>query len=177
MHCSRGSQVWISANFSLKLGPTALFIHLKIIFLQCFQFSVISGIQINPKYNIYVPFKKKKTYVCKRVKPVMSPKNSGAHQEWALFPMVGRDGWRPYEKKPKLIFHVPRRERAHYRAMPCAEGSPGAVGEGRASQGVLGQSGRSKCRSRVRKSKQPSSPTSFGNCRGHSCNLSGHKLE
>ena len=27
----------------------ALFTHLKIILLQCFQFSVISGIQIDPK--------------------------------------------------------------------------------------------------------------------------------
>ena len=48
MHCSRDSQVPYSATFSLKLSPTALFIHLKIILLQCFQFSAISGIQTNP---------------------------------------------------------------------------------------------------------------------------------
>ena len=32
------------------MGPTVLFIHLKIILLQYFYFSVISGIQIDPKY-------------------------------------------------------------------------------------------------------------------------------
>ena len=40
--------VQISANFYLKLDPTALFTPLKIIFLQYFQFLVISGIQIDP---------------------------------------------------------------------------------------------------------------------------------
>ena len=40
-------------TFSLKLGPTILFTHLKIILLQCFQFSVfsfskISSIQTDP---------------------------------------------------------------------------------------------------------------------------------
>ena len=35
-----------SVKFLLKMVHTALFIHLKIILLQCFQFSVISGIQI-----------------------------------------------------------------------------------------------------------------------------------
>ena len=29
-----------SATFSLKMGPTSLFTHLKIILLQCFQFSI-----------------------------------------------------------------------------------------------------------------------------------------
>ena len=48
MYCSQDSQVRISANFTLKLGLTALFIHLKIILLQCFQFSTISGIQTDP---------------------------------------------------------------------------------------------------------------------------------
>ena len=33
VHCSRDLQVRILANFSLKLGPTALFTHLKIILL------------------------------------------------------------------------------------------------------------------------------------------------
>ena len=46
-----------SATFSLKMGPTALFTHLKIILLQCFQFSVfnfskISSIQTDP-YSWY----------------------------------------------------------------------------------------------------------------------------
>ena len=49
MHYSWDPQVRISANFSLKLGFTALFTHLKIILLQCFQFLVISGIQTNPR--------------------------------------------------------------------------------------------------------------------------------
>ena len=35
-----------SVKFLLKMVYTAPFIHLKIILLQCFQFSVISGIQI-----------------------------------------------------------------------------------------------------------------------------------
>ena len=44
MHCSRDPRVRISANLTLKLGLTALFTYLKIISLQCFQFSVISSI-------------------------------------------------------------------------------------------------------------------------------------
>ena len=51
MHCSWDPQVQNSVNFKLKLGLTALFTHLKIILLQYFQFSVISGIQTNPKMN------------------------------------------------------------------------------------------------------------------------------
>ena len=41
-----------SQKLSLKIGLTTLFTHLKIILLQCFQFSVfnkISGIQTHPK--------------------------------------------------------------------------------------------------------------------------------
>ena len=38
-----------SSIFSLKLGFMVLFIRLKIILLQCFQFSVISGIKTDPK--------------------------------------------------------------------------------------------------------------------------------
>ena len=45
VHCSQDPQVLFLAKFSLKLGLTTLFIHLKIILPQCFQFSVISGIQ------------------------------------------------------------------------------------------------------------------------------------
>ena len=33
VHCSWDSQVWNSANITLKLSPTALFTHLKIILL------------------------------------------------------------------------------------------------------------------------------------------------
>ena len=41
------------AKFSLKMGPTTLFTHLKIILLQCFQFSVsakISCIRLDKTY-------------------------------------------------------------------------------------------------------------------------------
>ena len=37
------------AKFSLKIGLTALFTHLKIILLQYFQFSTINDIQTDPK--------------------------------------------------------------------------------------------------------------------------------
>ena len=49
VHCLRDLQVRILTNFSLKLDPMALFIHLKIIFLQYFQFSTIGSIQTDPK--------------------------------------------------------------------------------------------------------------------------------
>ena len=42
-----------STKYSLKIGSTTLFTHLKIILLQYFQFSVfnkISGIQIHPQF-------------------------------------------------------------------------------------------------------------------------------
>ena len=54
VHYSWDSQVQILANFSLKLGLTVLFTYLKIILLQCFQFSVINGIQTDP--IIYLTF-------------------------------------------------------------------------------------------------------------------------
>ena len=41
---SRDLQVRNSAKTTLKLGPTVLFTHLKIVLLQYFQFSTISGI-------------------------------------------------------------------------------------------------------------------------------------
>ena len=47
-----GPASFFLAKTTLKLGcPTTLFTHLKIIFLQCFQFSAISSIQTDPKYN------------------------------------------------------------------------------------------------------------------------------
>ena len=47
------------STFSLKMGPTALFTHLKIILLQCFQFSVfsfskISSIQTYPTFLSFI---------------------------------------------------------------------------------------------------------------------------
>ena len=38
VHYSGDPQVQISTKKNLKLGPTVLFTHLKIILLQCFQF-------------------------------------------------------------------------------------------------------------------------------------------
>ena len=40
VHCSRFHKFHFSAIFSLKMSPTILFTHLKIILLQYFQFSV-----------------------------------------------------------------------------------------------------------------------------------------
>ena len=48
VHCSWTHKFHFSVNFSLKMGLTALFTHLKIILLQCFQFSVFSFSKINP---------------------------------------------------------------------------------------------------------------------------------
>ena len=62
MHCSRtvhvlfmGSTTTLFIKKILKMGPTVLFTHLKIILLQCFQFSVsatINSIQTDPKCQI-----------------------------------------------------------------------------------------------------------------------------
>ena len=54
MHCSRIHKFYFLATFSLKIGLTILFAHLKIILLQYFQFSVfnfskINSIQTEPK--------------------------------------------------------------------------------------------------------------------------------
>ena len=53
VHCLRVHKFHFLSIFSLKMGPTSLFTHLKIILLQCFQFSVfsfskISSIQTHP---------------------------------------------------------------------------------------------------------------------------------
>ena len=53
MHCSRTHKFHFLSIFSLKIGPTVLFTHLKIILVQYFQFSVfifskISSIQTDP---------------------------------------------------------------------------------------------------------------------------------
>ena len=54
VHCLQIHKFHFSAIFSLKMGLTALFTHLKIILLQCFQFQFlvsakISSIQTYPK--------------------------------------------------------------------------------------------------------------------------------
>ena len=49
MHCSRTHKYHFLTIFLLKIGSTTLFAHLKIILLQCFQFSVITDIQTDPK--------------------------------------------------------------------------------------------------------------------------------
>ena len=47
-------KLYFSITFSLKIGHTTLSTHLKIILLQCFQFSVkISCIQTDPKNKNY----------------------------------------------------------------------------------------------------------------------------
>ena len=43
VHCSWDLQVPFSFKTTLKLGPMALFTHLKIILLQCFQFLVFNN--------------------------------------------------------------------------------------------------------------------------------------
>ena len=56
VHCSRDPQTFFLTKFSLKMSLTALFTHLKINLLQCFQFSVlskISYIQIHLTSHIY----------------------------------------------------------------------------------------------------------------------------
>ena len=58
MHCSRTHKLHFLSTFSLKMGPTVLFTHLKIILLQCFQFSVlsfskISSIQTDPSSDFF----------------------------------------------------------------------------------------------------------------------------
>ena len=45
MHYSRDPQIFFKEKKTLKLGPTVLFTHLKIILLQCFQFSVFDNKQ------------------------------------------------------------------------------------------------------------------------------------
>ena len=50
VYCLWTHKLHFSVTFSLKMGPTALFTHLKIISLQCFQFqfSVFNCIQMDP---------------------------------------------------------------------------------------------------------------------------------
>ena len=57
VHCSWSHKLHFLSTFSLKMGLTVLFTHLKIILLQCFQFSVfsfskISSIQTDPTYMV-----------------------------------------------------------------------------------------------------------------------------
>ena len=66
IHCSHDSQVQNSANITLKLGSTTLFIYLKIILLQCFQFLTISSIQTDPKSLTTLRFLAQKTKTTKR---------------------------------------------------------------------------------------------------------------
>ena len=61
VHCLRTHKFHFSVTFSLKMGPTTLFTHLKIILLQYFQFSVlsfskISSIQTDPIFRKYESF-------------------------------------------------------------------------------------------------------------------------
>ena len=63
VYCSQDLQVWKNVNLTLKLGLTALFTRLKIILLQCFQFSVfsfqfsaINDIQTDLNYQFFFSF-------------------------------------------------------------------------------------------------------------------------
>ena len=47
VHCSRTHKFHFLSIFSLNMGPTVLFTHLKIILLQCFKFSVFSFSKIS----------------------------------------------------------------------------------------------------------------------------------
>ena len=62
MHCSQDPQVFFSLKTTLKLGPTPLFTHLKIILLQYFQFSIVSGIHTDPKKPSFFEPKWRKFY-------------------------------------------------------------------------------------------------------------------
>ena len=58
VYCSRTHKLHFLSTFSLKIGSTVLFTHLKIILLQYFQFlifnfSKISSIQTDPKNLVY----------------------------------------------------------------------------------------------------------------------------
>ena len=57
MNYSRSHKLHFLAIFLLKMGPTTLFTHLKIISLQCFQFQFsvsvkISSIQTHPQFYL-----------------------------------------------------------------------------------------------------------------------------
>ena len=47
VYCSRTHKFHFSATFSLKMGPTVLFTHLKIILLQYFQFQFLIPVKIS----------------------------------------------------------------------------------------------------------------------------------
>ena len=69
MHCSRIHKHHFSVTFSLKMGFTVLFTHLKIILLQCFQFSIfnfnkINSIQTDPYYLIIELFTSVSIILC-----------------------------------------------------------------------------------------------------------------
>ena len=49
VHYSQDLQILYLVKKKLKMDLTVLFIYLKIILLQYFQFSIISGIQTDPK--------------------------------------------------------------------------------------------------------------------------------
>ena len=58
-HCSQDPQPLYSEKI-LKMGSTVLFTHLKIILLQCFQFSVLAKIKLYPNGPLENFFDEKK---------------------------------------------------------------------------------------------------------------------
>ena len=80
VHYSRTHKFHFSTIFSLKMGSTALFTHLKIILLQCFQFQFsvstkISSIQTDPEHYQIEPRKEYK---------ILSPP-----REWDMIAIYG----------------------------------------------------------------------------------------
>ena len=54
MHYLRDLQIFFFRKITSKMGPMALFTYLKVILLQCFQFSAISDIQTDPKSKSHI---------------------------------------------------------------------------------------------------------------------------
>ena len=80
VYCSRTHKFHFSTTFSLKMGPTTLFTHLKIILLQYFQFQFsvsakISSIQTDPEHYQIEPRKEYK---------ILSPP-----REWDMIAIYG----------------------------------------------------------------------------------------
>ena len=100
--------------FSLKMGLTALFTHLKIILLQCFQFQFsvsakISSIQTNPKFQSFLTVLLEILYINQNRKKLGETKVS------LIFPTVS---WQPNSElctKRLTFFFSFERPRRHWR--------------------------------------------------------------
>ena len=52
VHCSQTHKLHFSVTFSLKMSPTILFTHLKIISLQYFQFQYLLMMKFHPEVDV-----------------------------------------------------------------------------------------------------------------------------